>query len=66
MKTGPLLLFLAVTFTPLTALAEIHVYGAWHCGNDYCTWGTARCEHGVGTGARVYAIPIPMPPLRQE
>jgi hypothetical protein len=20
----------------------IQVYGAWHCGNDACTWGTAR------------------------
>ena len=20
----------------------IQVYGAWHCGNDYCTWGTER------------------------
>lgn len=22
--------------------AQMQVYGAWHCGNDYCTWGTAR------------------------
>ena len=20
----------------------VQVYGAWHCGNDYCTWGTVR------------------------
>ena len=20
----------------------VEVYGAWHCGNDYCTWSTAR------------------------
>jgi len=20
----------------------IQVYGSWHCGNDYCTWGTPR------------------------
>ena len=20
----------------------ISVYGAWHCGNDYCTWGSVR------------------------
>ncbi|MBI2781423.1 MAG: hypothetical protein HYX55_06480 [Chloroflexi bacterium] len=26
----------AVTPTP------IQVYGAWHCSNDYCTWGAAR------------------------
>ncbi|MFE9654693.1 hypothetical protein [Micromonospora sp. NPDC006431] len=24
------------------AATPIQVYGAWHCGNDYCTWGTAR------------------------
>jgi hypothetical protein len=22
--------------------AAIEVYGAWHCGNDYCTWSTVR------------------------
>ena len=21
---------------------SVQVYGAWHCGNDYCTWGTVR------------------------
>ena len=20
----------------------VQVYGSWHCGNDYCTWGTER------------------------
>ncbi|MCW3816735.1 hypothetical protein ONA91_20010 [Micromonospora sp. DR5-3] len=24
------------------AATPIQVYGAWHCGNDYCTWGTTR------------------------
>lgn len=24
------------------ARAAIEVYGAWHCGNDYCTWSTVR------------------------
>ncbi|MFD2762868.1 hypothetical protein [Micromonospora eburnea] len=24
------------------ATTPIQVYGAWHCGNDYCTWGTTR------------------------
>lgn len=24
------------------AQTPIQVYGAWHCGNDYCTWGTVR------------------------
>jgi hypothetical protein len=22
--------------------AAVEVYGAWHCGNDYCTWSTVR------------------------
>jgi hypothetical protein len=22
--------------------SPIQVYGSWHCGNDYCTWGTER------------------------
>src|SRR5690349_6140066 len=22
--------------------SAIQVYGSWHCGNDYCTWGTER------------------------
>jgi hypothetical protein len=21
---------------------DLQIYGAWHCGNDYCTWATAR------------------------
>jgi hypothetical protein len=24
------------------AAAPVQVYGAWHCGNDYCTWATPR------------------------
>src|SRR5579863_10660178 len=24
------------------AQSSIQVYGAWHCGNDYCTWATIR------------------------
>ncbi|MDZ5443107.1 hypothetical protein U2F26_10240 [Micromonospora sp. 4G57] len=24
------------------AATPVQVYGAWHCGNDYCTWGTVR------------------------
>lgn len=22
--------------------SAIQIYGSWHCGNDYCTWGTPR------------------------
>jgi hypothetical protein len=29
--------------------AAIEVYGAWHCGNDYCTWGTERDMTDFGT-----------------
>jgi len=21
---------------------QIQVYGAWHCGNDFCTWASVR------------------------
>ena len=42
MKTLLFLLLLTAIFTPLTAFAELQVYGARHCGNDYCTWGTVR------------------------
>jgi hypothetical protein len=24
------------------AQTPLQIYGAWHCGNDYCTWGTVR------------------------
>ncbi|MDG6104181.1 glycoside hydrolase family 18 protein [Dactylosporangium aurantiacum] len=24
------------------AVTPVQVYGAWHCGNDFCTWGTTR------------------------
>ncbi|MEV0715435.1 hypothetical protein [Asanoa sp. NPDC050611] len=27
---------------PAVLAAAPQVYGAWHCGNDFCTWGTAR------------------------
>ncbi|MFE1379465.1 hypothetical protein ACFW6S_11055 [Streptomyces sp. NPDC058740] len=27
---------------PATAAAPVQVYGAWHCGDDYCTWSTPR------------------------
>ena len=28
--------------TPPGPLTPIQVYGAWHCGNDACTWSTVR------------------------
>jgi hypothetical protein len=27
---------------PVAALTGVSVYGAWHCGNDFCTWSTVR------------------------
>jgi len=24
------------------ARAQMQIYGAWHCGNDFCTWATVR------------------------
>jgi hypothetical protein len=26
----------------VSAANPISVYGAWHCGNDFCTWSTVR------------------------
>jgi hypothetical protein len=31
-----------------------------------CTTPPNTCQGGVGTGARIYNIPLPMPPLRQQ
>src|ERR1044072_338081 len=27
---------------PVPFFVPIQVYGAWHCGNDFCTWSTVR------------------------
>src|SRR4051812_9718090 len=27
---------------PTVASSPVQVYGAWHCGNDACTWATVR------------------------
>lgn len=27
---------------PLPPQSTVSVYGAWHCGNDYCTWAAVR------------------------
>jgi hypothetical protein len=38
-----LLSVLLVSFKAAPALATpVSVYGAWHCGNDYCTWASVR------------------------
>jgi hypothetical protein len=39
----PLLLtFVFMMGTTTKSLAQMQVYGAWHCSNDYCSWATAR------------------------
>ena len=45
----PILLFIACLIVILAAPmmvnaagTPISVYGVWHCGNDYCSWGTVR------------------------
>ena len=40
-KPIALLLALLVVSTAASA-APIQIYGAWHCGNDACTWGSVR------------------------
>jgi hypothetical protein len=36
-------LLLATLLMPTKrAGAQMQIYGAWHCGNDQCTWGTVR------------------------
>src|SRR5689334_25081789 len=36
-------LLLALFFLGAPAIATpIQIYGAWHCGNDACTWATVR------------------------
>jgi hypothetical protein len=47
MRNGRLLILagmvaLATGFSTVAEAAPISVYGAWHCENDYCTWGTVR------------------------
>ena len=31
-----------ITATDVAPPNPVQVYGTWHCGNDYCTWGAAR------------------------
>lgn len=35
-------LLLAVSASSVRAAQSLELYGAWHCGSDYCTWGTVR------------------------
>src|SRR3954470_20934745 len=38
---GFLGLFLSLTASSNSATA-LQVYGAWHCGSDFCTWASVR------------------------
>src|SRR5712692_2565574 len=44
LKKVLLVFFLVFTCLLITATAQtpIQVYGAWHCGNDACTWASVR------------------------
>ncbi|WP_255509845.1 hypothetical protein [Micromonospora sp. AP08] len=39
--TGPAVAAPPSAPAPLAA-TPVQVYGAWHCGDDFCTWGTVR------------------------
>jgi hypothetical protein len=44
-----------------------YMFWAAECqGSGTCTTPPHTCEGGIGVGATTYAIPIPMPPLRQQ
>ena len=32
----------AILFIPTSGATPIAIYGAWHCGNDYCLWAAER------------------------
>ena len=48
MRTGRPISFIAgITAAATTLLATsnahaLEIYGAWHCGNDFCTWSAVR------------------------
>jgi hypothetical protein len=33
---------LAAMVSSATAQPEMQIYGTWHCGSDFCTWGSVR------------------------
>src|ERR687889_1827130 len=37
-----LLTVLLVSFKAAALATPVSVYGAWHCGNDACTWASVR------------------------
>ena len=39
---GLLILMTGLIALQLNAQTPLQIYGAWHCSNDYCVWGTVR------------------------
>src|SRR6201989_1716656 len=40
-------------FSGATARAtQMEIYGTWHCGNDFCAWGTVRDMANFDTANR--------------
>src|ERR1700675_3698625 len=33
---------MVVVLSAVPAQGQMQIYGAWHCGNDFCTWSTVR------------------------
>jgi hypothetical protein len=33
---------LALVGRSANAQTQIQIYGSWHCGSDFCTWGSVR------------------------
>ena len=42
MLKRPWLLAATLVVVQPAKAAQIEIYGAWHCGNDFCTWSTVR------------------------
>lgn len=41
-KTGLLLCLMLFVCSGVARATPLQIYGAWHCSNDACTWGTVR------------------------
>src|SRR5262249_2787664 len=42
MNKGLLFLLALVSLTTTAVATPLQIYGAWHCSNDACLWGTVR------------------------
>ena len=41
-KRSAFLGVMAVLLLSVFSQAQMQIYGAWHCGSDYCTWASVR------------------------